>query len=164
MWTCGRHANRLFLANVVEGTVTMMELVGFSYSEDYLCKFSCPTVLFGGNVIGVRGTSRERGNMLKMDLLNVSTDQLLEECPENRNLQQICSDQFLVYIMEVNNGSEFLLLCIENNGNKIRKAMFPCYPHGNCNDTRMIISERQEQLFIHVLSNEASVSLLSLFL
>jgi hypothetical protein len=158
MWTCGTHSNRLFLANARNGTVTQMALDEECYNEYWMASFNCPTVLFGGNVLGVRVRSKLELEYVKMDIINVSTNQLLEKCPANRNLQHICSEQYLNYIMEVQNTTNFLLLCIEKKSYKIRKANFPCYPHGFYNDIRMIVSQAQE-LFIHVISNEVILML-----
>jgi hypothetical protein len=94
------------------------------------------------------------------DLINISTNQVLEVCPENRNLQQICSEQFIIYIMEERNDNDFLMLCMEKNEHKFRKAKFPYYQHGYYNDMRLVLSESQKQLFIHIISNEVSVLLL----
>jgi hypothetical protein len=156
MWTCGTHSNRLFLANVKDGTVTETELKEECYNGDWRASFRCPTVLFGGNIIGARVRSRPNWEFVNMGLINISTNQLLEECYENRNIHCAVSEKFLVYIMEVRSEKGFLVLCIERNDYKIRKATFPYYPHGLYNDIRMVFSANQEQLFIHIISNEVN--------
>jgi hypothetical protein len=162
MWTCGTHSNRLFVANVKEGTVTMMELNECSYGFYYHIPFKCPTALFGGSIIGIR--IKEQGfRYVKPELINISTNQVLQDCPKNRNLQQICSEQFLIYIMEMYETDDYLLLCIHGNAFEIRKATFSYYPYGLHNDIRMIVDDNKKHLYVHTVSNEVNNPLTVLF-
>ncbi len=157
MWNCSTHSNRLFLADLNTGHITLMDLDVGRYWERLPIPFNSPMVLFGGDILGVKIKSRvvrDYIHFVKMDLINILTGHVLQECPINKNLHQICSDRFLVYIMELHDTEDFLLLCVEKNCDGIRMAKFPYYPHGLCIDLRLIIHEELHQLVIHVVSNE----------